>query len=160
MNMKTCKCPFCRTEANFISAKPQELPSYPAGIPSRWPNATEHLIGGAVCIRKRLTRSEDRRQHMMSALAEFRCSIHDTQLFTDAGREVILRYLDAAFSPAQEENLDGPNVYDLPENKLIHVESVPAADTTHDWQCDACGHWCGPNLAHCPCCPRPGSDLS
>ena len=159
--MKTCKCPYCQTEANFISAKPEELPSYPAGIPSRWPNATEHLIGGALCLRKRLTRSEDRRQHMMGALAEFRCSIHEDTFLPTELRDLALEHLDTAFSPVQEE-IPGRNPYALTDNKLIHIESRadPVPDPTHDWQCDACGHWCGPNLAHCPCCARPGSDLS
>ena len=99
--MKTCICPYCGTEANFISAKPDELPSYPAGIPSRWPKATEHLIGGKVCIRKRLTRSEERRTFLMEALFDFRHAIlHDKHL-TDRSREDVLGHLDDAFSPVQ-----------------------------------------------------------
>jgi hypothetical protein len=100
--MKTCKCPYCGKEANFISAKPSELPSHPVGIPSRWPNATEHLIGGKVCVRRRLTQSEAKRTVLMNALADFRHTILHAQHFTDEGREVILRHLDAAFSPMRE----------------------------------------------------------
>jgi hypothetical protein len=138
--MKTCKCPYCGTEANFISADTSRLPSWPVGIPNRWPKATEHLIGGRVCIRKRLTRSEERRTFQSNALADFRHTILHDKHFTDEGREVILGHLDDAFSPVQGVN---------PTTEAGH---------DHDWLCDACGHWNGPNLPHCAMCPRPGSD--
>ena len=35
--------------ANFMSADPYKLPSYLAGIPNKWPGATEHLIDGNRC---------------------------------------------------------------------------------------------------------------
>ncbi len=150
--MKTCKCPYCGTEANFISARPDELPSWPVGIPNRWPKATEHLIDGKVCIRKRLTQPEERRTFLMTALFDFRHAILHDKHFTDKGREVILGHLDAAFSPIQEE-IPGHDHYALP-HPLIHL-TWPTSDTTHDWLCDACGHWNGPNLAKCAMCSPP-----
>jgi hypothetical protein len=129
--METCKCPYCGTEADHIVTELSE--------PSKCSKPTEHLIGGTTCLRKRLTRQSERATFLMNALGDFRCSILDTASLTAELKCNVLKRLDAAFSPMQE---------------------AEPRTNTHDWQCDACGHWNGPNLAHCAFCPRPGSDKS
>ncbi len=42
-------CNKCGVVANFMSSDPYKLPSYLAGIPNKWPGATEHLIDGNRC---------------------------------------------------------------------------------------------------------------
>jgi hypothetical protein len=61
------------------------------------------LIGGEACLRKRLTRSEERRNLMGYAMWDFRHAVlHDTYI-TDEVREAILEHLDTAQMENQYE---------------------------------------------------------
>jgi hypothetical protein len=54
-------------------------------------------------LRKRLTRSEEKRQLMGATLCEFRCAVLEDTYITDEVREAILEHLDTAMMENQYE---------------------------------------------------------
>ena len=61
-------CDRCGTVANFMSDDPEKLPSFPVGIPSKWPGATEHLIDGNRCMYLQLEQMKARNEEAAQRL--------------------------------------------------------------------------------------------
>lgn len=97
------KCPYCQTKTVTVNCKRSELEKLLTWFRTKWFPSAKHSTSGEVCLRKRLTRSEEKRQLMGATLCNFRHAVLNDYSMTSGTRQTVLEHLDTALTENQYE---------------------------------------------------------